>query len=103
MDLLEIHPLDVKLISPRELEKAMEAALLEAGADAVDWSHGGFGQGYPWWVFMAGRMQHFAAMLNEGKVSITVERGADRRPFLAATTVARQRTVRMSGGRVSAK
>ena len=74
MDLLEIHPLDVKLISPRELgekNKAMEAALLEAGADAVDWSHGGFGQGYPWWVFMAGRVQHFAAMLNEGRQTKT--------------------------------
>ena len=103
MDLLEIHPLDAKLISPRVLQRAMEAALLQAGADAVDWSHGGFRQGYPWWVFMAGRMQRFAAMLNEGTVLVTVERGADRRPFLAVTTAAGQYAERMSGSRVSIK
>ena len=79
----------------------MEAALLKAEADTVDWSHGGFGQGYPWWVFMAGRMQLFTAMLNEGIVLVTVERGVDRRPFLAVTAAAGQHAARISGRNVS--
>ena len=98
MDLLEIHPLDAKLISPSVFQAAMEAALSQAGADAVDWSNGGIGQGYPWWVFMAGRMEKFTAMLSEGIVSVSVGHSAGHRPFLSVTTVAQQHAVRISGG-----
>ena len=98
MDLLEIHPLDAKLISPSVFQAAMEAALSQAGADAVDWSHGGFGQGYPWWVFMAGRMEKFTAMLSEGIVSVSVRHSAGHRPFLSVTIAAQQHAVRISGG-----
>ena len=98
MDLLEIHPLDAKLISPSVFQAAMEAALSQAGADAVDWSNGGIGQGYPWWVFMAGRMEKFTAMLSEGIVSVSVGHSAGHRPFLSVTTAAQQHAVRISGG-----
>ena len=74
------------------------ARLWLVGADAVDWSNGGIGQGYPWWVFMAGRMEKFTAMLSEGIVSVSVRHSAGHRPFLSVTTAAQQHAVRISGG-----
>ena len=86
----------------------MEAALSQAaGADEVDWSNGGIKQGYPWWVFMAGRMEKFKAMLGEGVVSVFVVKRDDSsdRPFLRVTTAGnKQHAVRLaSGGKISIK
>ena len=50
---------------------------------------------------MAGRIQQFTGMLDEGILSVTITRGADSKPFLAVTTAARQHTVCISGTRVS--
>jgi len=97
MDLQEIHPLDAKLISPRAMEAAMTAALQQAGAGDVDWSTAG----YPRWVFMAGRLHQFRAMLEEGIVSLAVTRGAGGTPCLAVRTDTRQYAVRITRARVS--
>ena len=55
-------------------------------------------QGCCCWVFMAGRMERFTAMLSEGIVSVTVTRCAGHRPFLSVTIAAQQHAVRISGG-----
>ena len=81
----------------------MEAALSQAaGADEVDWSNGGIKQGYPWWVFMAGRMEKFKAMLGEGVVSVFVVKRGDRPSLRVTTAEKKQHAVRMvSGGKIS--
>ena len=62
-DLPDTSPLDSKFINKAAFTKAV--ARLPPGE--TDWSR----EGFPWWVFMAGRMHLFGPTIDQGIIRVT--------------------------------
>ena len=92
VDLAEINPVDSKLVNAASLRTAL--ANLPPGE--TDWSR----EGFPWWVFMAGRGHKFQTMVSEGIIRVTGVSSDDGAHCMRVTTRERVRVVSVNRGRV---
>ena len=88
-DLKEVNPVDAKCVNAGTLT----AALNRLPPGDTDWSH----QGFPWWVYMAGRLPKFLACVEEGIIGVTGVREDARTKYMRVTT--RTRVRKVSGDR----
>ena len=91
-DLADINPLDSKLINVAALADAL--ASLQPGE--TNWSR----EGFPWWVFMAGRLHMFRQVVAQGIIRVTAVNTRQPTPYMRVSTLACVRIVRVSRGRV---
>ena len=91
-DLADINPVDSKLVNAASLT----AALARLPPGETNWSR----EGFPWWVFMAGRTQNFQTILREGIIRVTGVRLDDLTSCMRVTTRERVRVVSVNRGRV---
>ena len=84
-DLSGVHPVDANLVNAASLT----AALARLPPGDTDWSR----EGFPWWVFMAGRSYKFLACVEEGIIGVTGVRENDLTKYMRVTTRARVRVV----------
>ena len=87
-----MSPLDSKLINVA----ALVAAFASLPPGETDWSR----EGFPWWIFMAGRLDMFGPLVGEGIIRVTAVNTHHQSPYMRVTTRARVLLVRVSRGRV---
>ena len=92
VDIAEINPVDSKLVNAASLRTAL--ANLPPGE--TDWSR----EGFPWWVFMAGRGHTFQTMVSEGIIRVTGVSSDDGAHCMRVTTRERVRVVSVNRDRV---
>ena len=91
-DLADIHPVDSKFVSAASLT----AALASLPPGETGWSR----EGFPWWVFMAGRAHKFQTLVREGIVDVRGVNLDDLPRCMRVTTRECVRVVSVHRGRV---
>ena len=94
-DLLDINSVDSVLVCAASLT----AALASLPPGKTNWSLNGF----PWWVFMAGRPEKFGTILREGIIGVTAIVPDDGTPYMRVTTRQDMREVSVRDHKVKVK
>ena len=81
---------------PKRTSASLTAALARLPPGETIWSR----EGFPWWVFMAGRTQNFQTIVREGIIRVTGVRLDDLTSCMRVTTRERVRVVSVNRGRV---
>ena len=84
-DLAHINPVDSNFVNAASLT----AALARLPPGDTNWSR----EGFPWWVFMAGRTRTFQTIIQEGIIRVTGVRQDDLTCYMRVTTRSRVRVV----------
>ena len=87
--------MDSKLLSVRALQAALDALPPQAGE--VCWAYARF----PWWTFMATRMEKFATIAQEGIEAVAGVRAPNGEVSMRITTTRKQYNITVSGRRLS--
>ena len=91
-DLSDINPLDSKLMSAATLVKALD----DVPPGETNWS----GDGFPWWVFMAGRLHMFRPVVAQGIMRVNAINSGHQVWYMQVTTRVRVHNVCVSRGKV---
>jgi len=91
-DLADINPVDSKLVNAASLR----AALASLPPGETNWSY----EGFPWWVFMAGRTQRFHTIVREGIIRVIGVSYDDLTHCMRVTTREGVRVVSVNRGQV---